>query len=97
MPGYVVAQVQVKDSELYREYQMATIPTIQQYGGTVLAAVPEAETVEGSWPEGVTVIIEFESVEAARRWYDSPEYAGPLGMRHKAATTNMAFVNGLPR
>ncbi len=94
MAGYLIAQVNVKDAELYRKYQGAVLPTIQKYGGKVLAAAPEADVVEGTWPAGFTVVLQFESVEAARRWYESEDYAGPLAMRHQAASANLVFVQG---
>ena len=95
MAGYLIAQVQVNDPELYRKYQQAVLPTIQKHGGKVLAAAPEAEIVEGSWPTGFTVILQFESVEAARGWYESDDYAEPLAIRHKAASANLVFVQGI--
>ncbi len=95
MAGYLIAQVAVGDADLYREYQKAVLPTIQKHGGQVLAAAPGADVVEGSWPDGYTVVLRFDSVEAARAWYDSDDYSGPMSMRHKAATANLVFVEGI--
>ena len=70
------------------------LPSIQKHGGKVLAAAPEAEIVEGKWPDGFTVVLQFETVEAVRGWYESEEYAAPLAMRHKAASANLVIVQG---
>jgi len=73
MPGYIIANYTIHDKETYQKYPPAVGPTIQQYGGRVLVADYEAKTVEGS-PQQVIVVVEFESVEVAQRWYDSSEY-----------------------
>ncbi len=94
MAGYLIAQVHVNDPELYRKYQAAVLPTLQKHGGKVLVAASEADVAEGKWPEGFTVVLQFETVEAARGWYESEDYAEPLAMRHKAASANLVFVQG---
>lgn len=73
MSAYLVAQYRVTNPEAFQEYPPAVIPTILAHGGEVLAADFEAEVVEGQ-PQPVTVVLRFESKEAARRWYQSPEY-----------------------
>jgi uncharacterized protein (DUF1330 family) len=41
------------------------------------------------------VILEFPDLEAARRWYDSPEYEEPKRLREGAADLKMVAVQGL--
>ncbi len=52
------------------------------------------ELIEGSWHGNRTVLLEFESVEAARNWYSSAEYQGLAGLRHAAADSNAVIVAG---
>ena len=73
MPGYVIANYTVTDPEKYAEYPPAVGPSLAQYGGKPIVASPNSKVLEGD-PLSATVVIEFESVEAAQRWYDSPEY-----------------------
>ena len=40
-----------------------------------------AESVEGTAPGPQTVIIKFESTEALKGWYNSPEYQEVVGKR----------------
>ena len=79
MPGYVIASYTVTDEEKFAPYPPAAGPSLAQYGGKVLVASADSKVLEGN-PAPRTVVIEFESVEAAQRWYDSPEYnqAKPL-------------------
>ena len=39
-------------------------------------------------------MLEFESVEAARNWYNSAEYQEHAGLRHAAADNKAAIVAG---
>ncbi len=73
MPGYFIANYTVTDPEKFEEYPPAAGPTVAQYGGKLLVASSDSKVLEGN-PLSSTVVIEFDSVEAAQRWYDSPEY-----------------------
>jgi uncharacterized protein (DUF1330 family) len=91
MAAYFIAQYAVHDPKLYREYQVAAGPTIQAAGGEVVAYDVAAETIEGTPPGPHTVIVKFESTEAAKAWYASPEYQAALGKR-LAATNGFAII-----
>ena len=43
-----------------------------------------AETMEGTPPGPQTVILKFESTEAAKAWYESEEYQAVVGKRLEA-------------
>jgi uncharacterized protein (DUF1330 family) len=91
MAAYFIAQYVVKDPKLYREYQVAAGPTIQACGGEIVAFDVAAETIEGTPPGPQTVILRFESTEAARAWYQSPAYQAAVGKR-LAATDGFAII-----
>jgi uncharacterized protein (DUF1330 family) len=92
MAAYFIAQYVVKDPELYREYQVAGAPTIAAAGGEVVAFDVAAETIEGTPPGPMTVIVKFESTEAAKAWYESPGYQAALPKR-LAATEGYAILS----
>jgi len=92
MAAYFIAQYVVNDPKLYREYQVAAGATIQASGGQVVAFDVAAETIEGKPPGPQTVIVRFESGEAARAWYQSPEYQAVVGKR-LAATDGFAVLS----
>ncbi len=83
MPGYLIANYTVTDPEKYAEYPPAVGPTLAQYGGKVLVAGTDSKVLEGN-PNTSMVVIEFESVEAVQRWYDSPEYTKVKHLRTSA-------------
>jgi uncharacterized protein (DUF1330 family) len=92
MAAYFIAQYVVKDPKLYREYQAGAAPTIAAAGGEVVAFDVAAETVEGTPPGPQTVIVKFESSEAAKAWYGSREYQAVVGKR-LAATDGFAVLS----
>jgi uncharacterized protein (DUF1330 family) len=92
MAAYFIAQYVVNDPKLYREYQAAGAPTIMAAGGEIVAFDVAAETIEGTPPGPVTVIVKFESTEAAKAWYGSPAYQAAVGKR-LAATEGFAVIS----
>lgn len=84
MAHFFIAQYEVKDGPLYAEYQGGAGPTLAQYGGELVAFDVAAETMEGTAPGPQTVIIKFESADAAKRWYNSSEYQAVVGKRLQA-------------
>ena len=92
MAAYFIAQYVVKDPKVYREYQAAAATTIQASGGEVVAFDVAAETIEGTPPGPQTVIVKFESPEAAKAWYRSPAYQAVVGKR-LASTNGFAVIS----
>ncbi len=94
MAAYVIADVLgVRDAAAFRQYQPQARQTVEQYGGRFLVAGAPAEPLEGDWRPGL-VIIEFDSAERARAWYDSPEYR-PLRERREATVdTRVVLMEG---
>jgi uncharacterized protein (DUF1330 family) len=92
MAAYFIAQYVVTDPKLYREYQVAAARTIQESGGEVVAFDVAAETIEGIPPGPHTVVLKFDSGEAAKAWYGSPAYQAVVGKR-LAATNGFAVIS----
>jgi uncharacterized protein (DUF1330 family) len=95
MPGYVVAEVEVTDPAAYEEYRKLVPATVQKYGGRFLTRGGKTETREGGWAPSRFVILEFPSLEQARKWYESPEYAPALAIRKKASKSKLILAEGL--
>ena len=95
--GYVIFTEDIHDGAGMSVYLRQAVPTIMQAGGRVIVADDAQELIEGSWHGKRTVILEFDSVEAARNWYRSPEYQEVVGLRHAAADSNAVIVVGFER
>jgi len=90
--GYVIFTEDIRDEAGLNVYVQQAVPTILQAGGRIIVADDAPELIEGSWHGKRTVVVEFDSVEAARDWYRSPEYQGVVGLRHAAADSNAVIV-----
>lgn len=91
--GYVIITETVNDPERLNAYAQKAVPTIMQGGGKVIVFEPNPEVIEGEWT-GQTVILEFESVDAAKAWYNSDAYQAVIGERQAAADSNAIIVSG---
>jgi uncharacterized protein (DUF1330 family) len=95
MSAYVVVEVEVQDPERYETYKQLAPPSIAQYGGRYVARGGEVATLEGTWSPKRLVILEFPSVERAKAWWSSAEYAEAKALRQASARTQMIVVEGL--
>lgn len=90
MPAYVVFSVQtVHDEAAMARYRAAAGDLIPRQKVKVFAG-PRVEMLEGESMDN-TIILEFDTAEAARKWYYSPEYQELVAMR-KAASTGVAYI-----
>jgi uncharacterized protein (DUF1330 family) len=99
MNGYVIADITITDGELFKEYKSKVDSTIEKYNGTFIMMAKGKEgaidVIEGDWNPKVLVIIKFESVEQAKKWYNSPEYAEIVDIRNRSSTSNLLIVEGM--
>ena len=95
MAGYIVADIEITDPDEYQKYAQQTAATLERYGGKFLVRGGRSETLEGDWKTERLVILEFPSVEQAKKWYDSPEYSSIIGIRHRSAISKMLLVQGV--
>jgi uncharacterized protein (DUF1330 family) len=95
MPAYIVVQITVRDPATYDRYRELVSPTIAAFGGRYIARGGSTETLEGTWRPTRLVIVEFPSVERAREWWSSPEYAPAKALRQRSADTEMVLLEGL--
>jgi uncharacterized protein (DUF1330 family) len=90
--GYVVLTEAIKDPEGMKAYGRAAGAAMG--GVKILAVDTTPETLEGSWHGDQTVVLEFESVEAARAWYESEAYQNAAKLRQSAADCNAVIISG---
>ena len=94
MPAYVIVDLEVTDPAVFAEYRQQVPATIEKYGGKFLVRGGQFEQLEGSWQPTRLVLLEFPSMEQAKRWYDSEEYREPKALRLKASKANLIIVEG---
>ena len=95
MAAYIVVQVDVKDPERYADYRAMVPATLAKYGGRFIVRGGKTETLEGSWSPKRFVVVEFPSVEQAKAWWASPEYAEAKALRQATALSQMIVADGV--
>jgi uncharacterized protein (DUF1330 family) len=95
MPAYVITETDVHDQEQYERYKAVSPAAIAAGGGRFMARGGDLAVLEGDWRPQRLVLLEFEDLEAAKRWYDSPEYREARRLREGAAILKMVAVEGL--
>ena len=92
--AYFIFTEVVKDIDALNAYLGKAAPTAAAHGGSALVLHDDPEVIEGSWHGSRVVVIEFPSMEAAKGWYNSPEYQAVIGERLAAADCNAVIVPG---
>lgn len=90
--GYVILTEDIKDPAGMAEY--GKLATQAMDGATIVAVDQKPQVIEGSWHGSQTVVLEFESVDAARAWYESEAYQKAVKVRQAAADCNAVIVSG---
>ncbi len=93
--GYVIFTEVIHDPEGMEAYSRAAGTSIAGSGARVLAVDRHPEVLEGEWPATQTVVLQFESVDAARAWYTSDSYQAAVELRQAAADCDVVIVSGL--
>jgi uncharacterized protein (DUF1330 family) len=92
MSAYLVGNSTITDLEAWQaNYATAVIPQILKFGGEILVAEQESESIEGS-PCHFTVVLRFPSMEALKKWWDSDEYQSIIHFRHETSKVNMVAL-----
>jgi uncharacterized protein (DUF1330 family) len=91
---YLVANVTITDPGPYVEYQQKVPAIVARHGGKYLARAGTMHPLEGDLGIERMVIVEFESMDTARRFYESAEYAPLLKLRKETTRSQVALVEG---
>lgn len=92
-PAYLIAEVNVIDPAAYKAYQKKAIETLKPYHVRVLASA-KPEVKEGAPAQGNILIIAFDSMADAQKWYSSQPYQELVPERQKAANARLYLVEG---
>ena len=96
MAAYVISEAGTRDNTLFDAYRKLSAASIEKYGGKYLVRSERVEAVEGTSAPKVVVVVEFPTMQRAREWYDSPEYAAAMKVRKQGAQNRrMVFVEGV--
>jgi len=92
--GYLIAHIRVQDKEAFEEFKQMSGAAITAHNGRVLVRNPAPDHREGG-AEGLAIVIEFESLDAARAFYESDAYSEARAVRERISETDLILVEGL--
>jgi uncharacterized protein (DUF1330 family) len=95
MTAYVIVETNITDPERYKQYMAASPAAIAAGGGRFLVRGGELAVLEGDWQPTRLVVLEFEDLAAAKRWYESEVYQEARKLREGAAHLRMVAVQGV--
>ena len=90
--GYVILTEAINDPEGMKAYGRAAGAAMS--GIKILAVDTAPKVIEGAWHGDQTVVLEFESVDAAGAWYESEAYQKAAKLRQAAADCNVVIISG---
>jgi uncharacterized protein (DUF1330 family) len=92
--GYVITRVDITDPVAYARYAAAATRAIADHGGRPLVRGGRYEALEGA-ARARNVVLEFDSYDAAKAYYFSPDYQKAKAEREGAAQMEMVLVEGV--
>ena len=91
--GYIIARVTVDDNEAYMRYAQGALIAMKKYGARVLARGGKFEALDGE-ARPRNVILEFESYDQAKAYFNSPEYQAARAHRVGKSVGEFVLVEG---
>jgi uncharacterized protein (DUF1330 family) len=91
MPAYVIGEADIVHPDAMKDYGPMVVAAVNKYGGRYLARGARPQVLEGG-PAHNILIIEFDTAEAARRWYASPEYQASKAVRQGNSNLRLLLV-----
>ena len=95
MAAYLIADIEVRDQDMFDRYRKEVPETIARYGGRYLVRGGETTVKEGAWQPARIVVLEFPNMATLKRWYDSDDYQKILGLRTEATVSRVVLVEGV--
>ncbi len=95
MPAYLIVRAKVTDMRQYQEYMKLTPAIVEKFGGQFIIRGGEKVVLEGPEISDRIVMLKFDSVDAARRMYNSDEYQAAIKVREGAAEASFIVMEGL--
>ncbi len=92
--GYWIVRVDLRDPEAYKGYVAAAGQALAPFGAKMVVAWGTFENPEGTARPG-NVVVEFQSLKAARDCYYSPAYQAAKAIRDGCAEADLIIVEGV--
>ena len=95
MPAFLIADVDVHDTESYAAYRDANPAVVNKFGGRYIALGGDTKVLEGDWQPRRTIIIEFPDMGALTAFYESEDYAKLRPIRWASADSRLVASSSM--
>mmetsp|Transcript_5391 Transcript_5391/g.11084 ORF Transcript_5391/g.11084 Transcript_5391/m.11084 type:complete len:102 (-) Transcript_5391:193-498(-) len=96
--GYLIGHVKVDDFDAFTPYKERAWELVEKFHGKWIVRAPMGgdlrEDANGVAHDSATVVVEFESFEQAKAYYDSPEYQEAKKLRMGNSLSTFVLVEG---
>lgn len=94
MPAYMIVTAKIADRDAFIQgYGAAAGKLVTQFGGRYVLRGPGAVLLEGSFGDGASMVIsEWPDIDAARAFWNSPEYAEVKKLRAGIADCQVLLI-----
>lgn len=96
MSAFMLVTARISDPQAFRAYAQEAARLVVAFGGRYRVVGSVAEALEGNASEGKMVISEWPSMDAAQRFWNSPEYMQAKQLRAGTGSFDVVLVDGLP-
>ena len=94
MPAYIIVEVEIHNPVEYEDYKRMTPLSLKNFQGKFIVRGGRMETLEGGWSPQRIVVLEFPTLDLAKAWWASEEYAPAKALRHRTAKSKMIAIEG---
>jgi uncharacterized protein (DUF1330 family) len=94
-PAYVIAEVEATDPNTLQKYGEKAPQIVASFNGHYVVRGGKTVALEGEPPKGFVVVIGFDSLEKARAWYVSPDYAAIRPFRQSSTKSRIFLAEGV--
>jgi len=91
---YMVAELKIKDREKYGQYVERVYTIVRRHGGRYLIRGGRVTPMFGDWAPERMIVIAFDSLEALKECFASPEYLAVAPLREGSAETRAVILEG---
>ncbi len=92
MGAFMIIQADISDPARFMDYARRTPALVEKFGGRYRSIRGETAQLEGAADHRRIVVSEWPSIDAARQFWDSPEYAELKKLREGAADVHVYIV-----
>ena len=95
-PGYMVVMGKNYNRDDLMPYAQSLPPIYEKYNGQYIAFTAKYEQFEGEYPYQSIIVSKWPSVDDARAFWDSPEYAEARKLREGIGEFDVIAFDGIP-